>query len=159
MPRGVRHGRSLILPVLLVGIYMADDNTRVYQQLFRLLLIARGLNWVHYAQSAFDRVPLFFPAPPDCGNAWHEYTSLPPSSPLPPFSPPLPCPPPPPLFSTPLPSPPALRALATNQSTPNHRQALYFDRYTRLLAPDLDPLRDDRVTLPNGDDRADAALR
>ncbi|CAM9429535.1 unnamed protein product, partial [Choristocarpus tenellus] len=31
------------------------------------------------------------------------------------------------------------------------KQALYFDRYTRLLAPDLDPLRDDRVTLPNGD--------
>ncbi|CAN0279062.1 unnamed protein product, partial [Laminaria digitata] len=27
------------------------------------------------------------------------------------------------------------------------KQALYFDRYTRILAPDLDPLRDDRVTL------------
>eukprot|EP00904_Undaria_pinnatifida_P010315 jgi/Undpi1/6413/HiC_scaffold_20.g08894.m1 len=39
------------------------------------------------------------------------------------------------------------------------KQALYFDRYTRLLAPDLDPLRDDRVTLPNGDGRADAAIR
>lgn len=25
------------------------------------------------------------------------------------------------------------------------KQALYFDRYTKLLAPDLDPLRDDRV--------------
>ncbi|CAM9305705.1 unnamed protein product [Ascophyllum nodosum] len=33
------------------------------------------------------------------------------------------------------------------------KQALYFDRYTRLLAPDLDPLRDDRVTLPTGEDR------
>ncbi|CAN0106396.1 unnamed protein product, partial [Discosporangium mesarthrocarpum] len=31
------------------------------------------------------------------------------------------------------------------------KQALYFDRYTRLLAPDLDPLRDDRITLPSGD--------
>lgn len=39
------------------------------------------------------------------------------------------------------------------------RQALYFDRYTRLLAPDLDPLRDDRVTLPNGDGRADGLQR
>lgn len=27
------------------------------------------------------------------------------------------------------------------------KQALYFDRYTKLLAPDLDPLRDDRVDL------------
>ncbi|CAM9511939.1 unnamed protein product [Pylaiella littoralis] len=38
------------------------------------------------------------------------------------------------------------------------KQALYFDRYTRLLAPDLDPLRDDRVTLPNGEGRDDARL-
>lgn len=42
--------------------------------------------------------------------------------------------------------------------TLHRRQALYFDRYTRLLAPDLDPLRDDRVTLPNGDGRADAGV-
>lgn len=27
-------------------------------------------------------------------------------------------------------------------------QALYFDRYTRLLAPELDPLRDARVSFP-----------
>jgi len=27
------------------------------------------------------------------------------------------------------------------------KQALYFDRYTKLLAPELDPLRDDRVDL------------
>ncbi|CAN0322157.1 unnamed protein product, partial [Ectocarpus sp. 12 AP-2014] len=39
------------------------------------------------------------------------------------------------------------------------KQALYFDRYTRLLAPELDPLRDDRVTLPNEYGRADAGLR
>lgn len=36
-------------------------------------------------------------------------------------------------------------------------QALYFDRYTRLLAPDLDPLRDDRVTLPSGEFRGNAS--
>ncbi|CAK9074367.1 unnamed protein product [Durusdinium trenchii] len=29
------------------------------------------------------------------------------------------------------------------------KQALYFDRYTKLLAPDLDPLRDERVSLGN----------
>lgn len=28
-------------------------------------------------------------------------------------------------------------------------EALYFDRYTKLLAPDLDPLRDERVSLGN----------
>ena len=28
------------------------------------------------------------------------------------------------------------------------KQALYFDRYTRLLAPTLDPLRDARVSFP-----------
>ncbi len=27
-------------------------------------------------------------------------------------------------------------------------QALYFDRYTRLLAPELNPLRDSRVSFP-----------
>jgi len=30
------------------------------------------------------------------------------------------------------------------------KQALYFDRYTKLLAPDLDPLRDSRVALGKG---------
>ncbi|CAM9363395.1 unnamed protein product [Sphacelaria rigidula] len=39
------------------------------------------------------------------------------------------------------------------------KQALYFDRYTRLLAPDLDPLRDDRVTLPSGEGRVGAPLQ
>ncbi|CAJ1429895.1 unnamed protein product [Effrenium voratum] len=30
------------------------------------------------------------------------------------------------------------------------KQALYFDRYTKLLAPDLDPVRDSRVSLGRG---------
>lgn len=48
---------------------------------------------------------------------------------------------------------------ATRSYPHDCRQALYFDRYTRLLAPELDPLRDDRVTLPNEYGRADAGLR
>jgi len=33
------------------------------------------------------------------------------------------------------------------------KQALYFDRYTKLLAPELDPLRDSRVNLGGGTER------
>lgn len=32
------------------------------------------------------------------------------------------------------------------------KQALYFDRYTKLLAPTLDPLRDARVQFPRSED-------
>jgi aarF domain-containing kinase len=34
------------------------------------------------------------------------------------------------------------------------KQALYLDRYTRILAPDVDVLRDSRINLPDSNFRA-----